>query len=546
MTSSSSPAIAGMRSRISFLAAQTGARIFFPAILLALVTVAVYYPAHSHPFCGLDDNVYLVDNVHLHSGWNLATIWWSFRALNYANWIPVTWLSYALEYPFFGSDPAGYHIVNILLHALNVVLLFWVLMRATGYRGRSLMVAALFALHPMNVEPVVWIAELKTVLSMVFFLLTLEAYRRYARQPQVSRYALVFLLCGMAMAAKPQAITLPCVLLLWDYWPLQRMFPPDQGSSARLATTALAARNFSWLIKEKVPLLFLSGVDAVLTIYTQKSVRLNLMPPFSLRFKNAVFSYWLYIKDAFWPTGMAPERPQLGRFLSGWQVLAVLLLLIAITALVLWGRHYRYLPVGWFWFLGTLVPMVGLLQPSQQGNADRFVYQAYLGLFMMICWGVADWAELHRISERWLASAGAVVLLALTVVTYRQIGYWKDGFTLWSHAAQVVEHHWIAEDNLAIELLSQGKQTEAMSHFLRASVINPDDGLSNRFVGFYEQTLGNPQAAIIHYTHALGDYTLEGEDRAQVWKNLAVAYRDAGDMDKSREYYEKWAKWQHR
>ena len=499
MSNPESTAAPVTRSHMSFLGVETRARTILLSLLLASLTIGVYYQVHSHPFSDLDDHVFLVDNAHLQTGLNAATIWWSFRALYMANWIPVTWLTYAMEYPFFGSDPAGYHIVNVLLHALNAVLLFWVLKRATGYNWRSFMVAALFALHPMNVEPVVWIAELKTVLSMLFFLLTLEAYRWYARAPGLSRYALVFVFCGMAMGAKPQAITLPCVLLLWDYWPLERMFPPASGPH-----TVYPPKSFSWLIKEKLPLLFLSAVDAVLTVYTQKSVRLEIMPPFALRFKNAVFSYWLYVRDAFWPTGMAPERPQVGRFMNWWQILGILCLLIIVTALVLWGaRRKRYLAMGWFWFLGTLVPMVGLLQPSQQGNADRFVYQAHLGLFIMICWGVGDWAAEHGVSMRWLASASALILLALTMVTYRQIGYWKDNFGVWVHAVQVVDHHWLAEDNVAVRLVQQGKQVEAMQHFMRAAAINPEDGLSNRIVGFYEQSIGNNQQAIMDYTHAL-------------------------------------------
>jgi hypothetical protein len=512
------------------------------SLLLASVTIGVYYQVRSHPFSDLDDHVFLVDNPHLQTGLNWATIWWSFRAMNMANWIPVTWLTYALEFPLFGLNPAGYHIINVLLHAINAVLLFWVLKQATGYNWRSFMVAALFALHPMNVEPVVWIAELKTVLSMLFFLLTLEAYRWYAQAPRLSRYSLVFVFCGLAMGAKPQAITLPCVLLLWDYWPLQRMFPPTSGPQ-----TLYPPKSFSWLIKEKLPLFFLSAVDAVLTVYTQKSVRLQLMPPFALRFKNAVFSYWLYIRNAFWPTGMAPERPQVGRFVNWWQILGILLLLFAITALVVWaGRRKRYLPIGWFWFVGTLVPMVGLLQPSQQGNADRFVYQAYLGLFIIICWGVGDWAAEHGISVRWLAGASALILLALTAVTYRQIDYWKDNFGVWMHAVEVVDHHWVAEDNVAMGLMKQGKQAEAMQHLLRAAALNPEDGLSNRLVGFYEQTIGNPHEAITFYTHALSDHDLKDGDRAQVWRNLGVAYRDVGDLDKSQEYLDKWNRWQNR
>jgi protein O-mannosyl-transferase len=238
-----------------FFLADSPLRTFLLGLLLASVTIAVYYQVHSHPFADMDDNLYLVNNAHLHHGLDWTTVWWSVRTFNMANWIPLCWLTFAAEYPFFGSNPAGYHIVNLLLHAGNVFLVFWMLKRATGYTARSFMVAALFALHPMNVEPVVWIAELKTTLSMTFFLLALDAYRWYARKPRLTRYALLFVLFGLGLAAKSQIITLPCVLLLWDYWPLQRVFPDRQSASS---PSQYPPKQLSTLILEKIPLLFLS------------------------------------------------------------------------------------------------------------------------------------------------------------------------------------------------------------------------------------------------------------------------------------------------
>ncbi len=215
-----------------FFFSDSSGRTLLLCLFLAVSTVAVYCPAHTHPFFSPDDALYVVDTQQLHHGLTWQTIWWSFRVLYMGNWIPLTWMAHAVDYQLFGLNPAGHHMVNVLLHALNAALLFWVLKRATGYTGRSFMVAALFAIHPMNVEPVVWVAELKTMLSMTFFLLALAAYGWYARAPRYDRrYALLALLFGMGLAAKPQIITLPFVLLLWDYWPLQRMFP-DSSSSA--------------------------------------------------------------------------------------------------------------------------------------------------------------------------------------------------------------------------------------------------------------------------------------------------------------------------
>ncbi|MGB8769883.1 MAG: hypothetical protein WCC92_09725, partial [Candidatus Korobacteraceae bacterium] len=446
-----------------FLFTDSTARTVLLCLALVVPTLVVYYPVHTHPFSSLDDYFYIVDNDHIHHGLNWATIWWSFRALGMVNWIPLTWLSHALDYQLFGLNPAGHHLVNVALHALNVVLLFWVFKRVTGYTGRSFMVAALFAIHPMNVEVVVWVAERKTILSTVFFLLALGAYRWYALAPRVSRYLLVVFLFGTGLLAKPQIITLPFVLLLWDYWPLERLWPAEESGSYAPAPAAFPPRSFPWLLKEKVPLLVLCVLDALIALRTQSGS--SFKPPISLRIENAAFSYWLYVKKAFWPSRMAPEYPHLGRFLALWQVLGALAFLLLVTALVLKMRRYRYLPVGWFWFLGTLVPTIGVMQVGLQGMADRYSYESFLGLFLMVCWGVSSWAERHRFSRVWLAGASAVVLLALTVVTARQITYWQDELTLWSHAAQVVKYDWLAEDNVAMELMKQGKQEEAMTHY---------------------------------------------------------------------------------
>jgi protein O-mannosyl-transferase len=389
--------------------ADSPTRTVLLGFLLIMATVAVYSPVRSHPFFNLDDGLYVVDNVHVHNGLDRTTVKWAFTTFNMQNWIPLSLLSHAVDYRLFGSNPAGHHQTNTLLHALNAALLFWVLKRATGYAGRSFMVAALFAFHPMNVEAVAWVAERKTDLSMVFFLLALGAYRWYAREPRVGRYALVALLFALGLTAKAQVITLPFVLLLWDYWPLQRMFPPAQGSFSGLASNAFLPRSLRQLVEEKVPLLFLCWVDAMFTLRADAGARPQLWLPLSMRLGNAVFSYARYIAMAIWPTRLAPLYPFPGNSLTIWQVLGALILLIAISALVIAGRHHRYLPVGWFWFLGTLVPMIKIIQFGKDSMADRFAYQALIGLFIMICWGLSDWAERLRISAAWLVGASAVV-----------------------------------------------------------------------------------------------------------------------------------------
>ena len=513
----------------NFLSTDSLPRALLLSVSLAIPTFIIYYPAHTHPFSGLDDYFYIVYNTHLHHGLNWQTIRWSFTTFGMENWIPLTWLAHGLDYQLFGLRPAGHHLVNVLLHTANVVLLFWVLKRATGYVGRSFVVAVLFAVHPVNVEPVVWVAELKTVLSTLFFLLALDAYRRYAYAPRLSNYALVVVLFGLGLLAKPQIITFPFVLLLWDYWPLQRMFSPGPHDASTPTGAIYPARSFAWLLKEKVPLFCVAAVDAAATIKVQYGWKFN--PPFPVRLENAVVSYFLYIKKACWPVDLAPEYPHLGKFLTPLEVFGATSFLLIITGLVIAMRRYRYLPVGWFWFFGTMVPTIGLRQVGLQGMADRYAYDSFIGLFMMVCWGVSDWAQRRRLSVAWLASASAVVSLAFMLVTSRQISYWQDEFTLWTHAAKVVKNHWVANENVAAILMGRGKPEEAMTYFMRAAEINPTDSFADFQVAVYRQTHGDPRDAIVYYQRALQDYdwNLEPKRKFEIWVNMGVAYRDLGD-----------------
>jgi tetratricopeptide (TPR) repeat protein len=526
----------GTQNSNHFLSTDSPKRTFLLSLVLVAVVVAVYWQVRSHSFCNLDDYLYVVDNAHVHDGLTWKTVVWAFSCFTMANWIPLSFLSHALDYQLFGLEPAGHHLVNVMFHAVDTVLLFMVLKRATGYAGRSFMVAALFALHPMNVEPVVWVAERKTMLSMMFFLLALGAYQWYVQEPRISRFRWVAVLFALGLLAKPQIITLPFVLLLWDYWPLRRTPPLEAKDSSIRVWITTNLKNFSGLLKEKVPLLILCVMDAMIALATQKLARLQYQPPLSLRLENAIYSYWRYVENAFWPSRMAPEYPMPGS-LTGWQIGGALLFLLAVSVLVVTARKYRYLPVGWFWFLGTLVPTIGLVQVGRQALADRYAYEAYLGLFIMVCWGVADWARQHRMPVSGLAGASAIVLLALAVVTYRQIGYWKDDLTLWTHATEVVPNHWTAETNIGVQLLEQNKATQAMAHFRRAISFYPYEAISNVEVGYNEQTRGDYRSAIGNYEHALGDFNLTDAEAAQIWRNMGVCYRELGDLEKAQQCF---------
>ncbi len=499
-------------------------QIFAFGLLLAIATVILYFPVSSQPFANYDDADYVFDNFHVRAGLHWTTLTWAFTTFAAANWHPLTWLSHATDVQFFDLNAGRHHDVNLLLHTLNVVLLFWVLQRATGYIGRSAMVAALFAVHPINVESVAWIAERKNVLSMLFFLLALGAYRWYVSRPSLGRYSVVAVLYAMGLMSKPQVITLPFVLLLWDYWPLGRMFAHPQASTM----TAFPARDFSELVWEKAPLFALAAASAGITIKAQSSGGATNWYPISIRIGNAIVSYASYLGKAFWPARLAPMYPHPGYSLNPLHVAAALLLLLAITGLVVAGRRYRYLPMGWLWFLGTLVPMLGLKQVGSQSMADRYAYLPFIGLFIMVGWGISDWAEHRRLATVWLAAPSMVVLLALTVVSHRQIGFWNDHVTLWTHALQVTSGNWQAENNLGMALLRQGNMEAAIPHFRAAAAIDPDDPVSNMNIGIYEQSRGNAPGAIEQYKKAIR-LTRNPKLKAEAYNNLGYAYKDIGD-----------------
>ena len=494
------------------------------AILLVIATAVLYYPVSSHPFANYDDADYVFDNFHVKAGLHWGTVIWAFTTFAAANWHPLTWLSHAADVQLFQLEPAGHHATNVLLHTLNVLLLFLVLGRATGYVGRSAMVAALFALHPINVETVVWIAERKNLLSMLFFLLALGAYRRYVYKPDVGRYALVALLYAMGLMCKPQVITLPFVLLLWDYWPLRRMFPDGTESGGPV----IKASKFSDLVWEKLPLFALSVASAFVTIKAQGTGGATAWYPLSVRIENAIVSYARYVGKAFWPVDLAPMYPHPGSSLTLWQTASALLLLLAITALVVAARRQRYFPVGWFWFSGTLVPMIGLKQVGAQAMADRYAYLPFVGLFIMICWGIPEWFRRRLLPTAWLVGPGIAALLVLAVVAHRQIGYWRDHVSLWTHTLQVTSGNWQAENNLGMAFLRQGRMEDAIPHFRAAAAIDPSDPVSNMNIGIYEHSHGNVAQAIEYYSKTVS-LARNPKLKAQAYNNLGYAYKDLGD-----------------
>jgi protein O-mannosyl-transferase len=513
-------------------------RTLLLCLLLTAVVLGSYSPVAHNGFLNYDDDTYITNNPHVRAGLTWATVKWAFTTYDQANWHPLTWLSHALDCQLFGLHPAGPHFVNVLLHAANAVLLFLLLQSATGFRWRSLTVAALFALHPMNVESVAWAAERKNVLSVLFFLLALYAYVWYARKPALQRYALVAFSFALSLLCKPQAITFPFLLGLWDYWPLCRIGVPAVVGAAR--GDKVTKRSSGWLVLEKLPLLLLSAASAVITMKAQNAGgAIKTFSQYSplLRLEVAVISYVSYMGKALWPSKLVALYPHPTKLYPVWQVGASVLLLLLVTALVLRGRDRRYLAVGWFWFLGTLVPMIGLVQVGAQGMADRYAYIPFVGLFLMVTWLAADSAKAYQLRAAWLAIAAVCWLLALGTLTYRQVGYWHDIPSFWSRTLALTEDNYIAHDTWGEYLARQGRTEEAVVHFRAALAIRPDDLPANLNLGTYEHGRGNLAAAIERY-RMVAQHAADVSLRATAYGNLGSAYRQMGELMKAKQCFD--------
>jgi protein O-mannosyl-transferase len=519
--------------------------------LLLAVTLAVYAPVRQHPFIHIDDYGYVVKNFHIQT-LNWDTVKWSFTTFHYSNWDPLTWLSHALDWHFFGRDAGGHHLTSLLLHTLSAVLLFWLLSQATGCVGRSFAVAAIFALHPVNVEPIAWVAERKTVLSMVFFLLTLIAYHWYARHPAVHRYLVVALLFAMGLMSKPQVITLPFVLLLWDYWPLERLAvrhslfafrqQGDAGGSGK-ERTAKSEEGFSWLVIEKLPLLALSAGSALLTMKAQwvnGTVGGLNSYPFSMRLSGSIIGYVRYLSHAIWPANLSFFYPHAHGSPPAWQVAGAALLLLAITTWTLAARNHRYLAVGWLWFLGTLVPMIQLVQVGNHAMADRYSYIPLVGLFIAICWGVADFAEQWKFSEILLPVATVAVMVLLMVATRRQLSYWTDDLTLWRHAAVAIPNNAMAEEMIGETLQEEGDSDDAIAYFRTAETMDPLFPFPHLHIGIYEEDRHHPREALAQFQKVI-DLTQSAAAempavRGSAFAHMSFAYNALGDYANQQKY----------
>jgi hypothetical protein len=453
---------------------------------LIAVTLAIYWPVRNNDFTGLDDGDYVLENIHVRNGFTLANVAWAFTSVRYAvNWHPLTWLSHMNDCQLFGLRPRGAHLVNVIFHALSAAVLFLALNQMTKAPWRSAFVAALFALHPLHVESVAWISERKDVLSGFFWMLTIYAYGVYASRRTAGRYGLVLLSFALGLMAKPMLVTLPFVLLLLDWWPLQRIQMSEVRGSAfawlrrdkQKSDGSLEARgNLLVLIVEKIPMFLLSALVSFLVLRAQGPfavVGLSALPMW-IRIQHSIAALMIYLQKTFWPTNLAIYYPFKSVW-PQWTVLPSAGLLLLVVALVIWQARKRgWLTTGWFWFVGTLVPVIGIVQVGAQGRADRYMYIPLIGFFIAVVWQMAEFGRGNRTRRILVSGFGALTLIACAWATERQLSYWKDDLTLFSHAASSAVDNAYAQDLGATTLAKRGFLSEAMRHWEIAIKMEPN------------------------------------------------------------------------
>jgi tetratricopeptide (TPR) repeat protein len=455
-------------------------------VCLAAAVIAVYWQVYSFDFIRFDDGDYVVHNPHIREGLNWQTIRWSLTTNRAGNWHPLTWLSHAFDYRLFKEWAGGHHLVNVGFHIANTILLFYVLMRAAKAVWPAALAAALFALHPLHVESVAWVAERKDLLSTFFWLLTMLAYIRYVEKQNAVRYLITLLLFVLGLLAKPMLVTLPFVLLLWDYWPLERKFDKK-------------------IIIEKIPFFICSLADCIVTYSVQKNApSVWLFEVFSLeiRIKNALVSYLGYIRKMFYPENLAILYPHPGQSISAVTAAICVIVLVCITAaIVYYGRKYKFLPVGWFWYLGTLVPVIGIVQVGAQAMADRYTYMTLTGLFIMAAWSIREFvpAKYFKIA----AAAAGLVLFSFAVDSLAQLQHWKNSQLLFRHTIEVTKNNYMMLDNYGGILAEQGKLEEAIKCFQKSLEIKPNSPMVSNNLGCVLQEIGDLKNAEQHFRNAI-------------------------------------------
>ncbi len=493
--------------------------IFIVLFLLA-ISALVYAPAVHYDFVSFDDKGYILDNPQVKMGWSLAGIRWAFTTTQYYHWFPLTWLSHMAVTQAAGLNPALHHLVNIILHAANGALLFMVLQQMTGKQWQSVVVATIFAVHPINVESVAWVSERSNVLSLMLGLLCMGSYVRYVRKPGISSYGFVAMFLAFGLMAKPILVTLPFVFLLLDYWPFGRF---SRESLARV-------------IGEKIPLLLLVGCSMAITFYNQWSIHVVIpLERFSVseRMGNVLFSYVSYLYKIFWPTKLAVFYPL--RFgLPEAQVIAVgsFLFCVSVGAFLV-RKRAPYLLVGWLWYIGTLLPMSGLVQAGSHAMADRYAYIPLIGISILVVWGVFDFLVPLRRSSWFLGLLSLGILMALVIQAREQVRVWQNSITLFEHALNVTKKNWVAHFGLGTALSVQGKIQEGEFHYRKALEIVPNNEEIHYSIGTLLAQQGKVEEAIKYFREAL---RLK-PDYSEAHNNLGAALGNEGKTEEAISHF---------
>jgi tetratricopeptide (TPR) repeat protein len=467
----------------------TGNRpVIWIALGLVAINLFVYAQVWNYSFVNFDDPDYVFQNPYITAGLTAQGVVWALTTQLQANWHPLTWLSHMLDAQIYGLNPGGHHITSVLFHILNSILLFWVFYRASKAVARSAFVAAVFAVHPLHVESVAWVSERKDVLSTFFALLTIWAYMEYVRKRSSRHYCVVVLCLAFGLMTKPMLVTLPFVLLLLDFWPLRRRLVPQ-------------------LLYEKIPLFLLAAASSVVTFVVQQqghSVSARDALPLGFRVANAILSYFAYVGKALWPSGLACFYPYPYLFPSTpLLATAVVALMLSVVLAFRVAKKYPYVPVGWFWFLGTLVPVIGFVQVGSQSMADRYAYLPLVGLSLIVSWGVPDLLSGVPRRKSLLLAASALAVALLAIDAHMQVKYWKDSVALWSRALDVTSNNYMAHYALGSELGARGNHQEAIAHLQEALRINPEYTPGYNSLGIQLAESGKLNEATVQFSEVI-------------------------------------------
>jgi hypothetical protein len=473
-------------------------------ILLTILPLLTYWQVQTFEFINMDDPLYITDNPSVRNGLSKEGIMWAFTFNDTSYWHPLTWLSHMVDCQLYWLNPQGHHFTNLFFHIASTLLLFLTLRTMTGTLWRSAFVAALFALHPLNVESVAWVANRKNILSAFFWILAMWSYAHYARKPNPIRYLMVFFSMLLGLLAKPTVVTLPFVFLLLDFWPLGRYSPAWSGQAAG---PHLQGESMVRLILEKIPLIALSAVSVVVSFMSSRHMGIIIpseILPLGLRIQNALASYLVYIEKMFLPSDLAVFYPFV-KTMPFWRVAATCIALLTVTALaVRFAKKRPYFAVGWFWYLGTLVPVIGLVQQGLwPAFADRFAYIPLIGLFIVTVWGFSDLVDRSRVSQTLGFAAGSLAVLGMGIGAWVQTGYWKNSITLFQRAVDVTKDNHLAHYNLGVALYNSGRFNEGLFHCNEALRLNPDDENAHLSVGSALIHLGRWEDALSHFREVL-------------------------------------------